>query len=189
MLADSGPATLAWIQRPTTSRTYGSVGATFTCAAVACRSSWVRWFVFGRLWLCRAEGRHDESGQVRHASNGGSSRRAFAVPTPQARHRQRAPPDRLRHLSAPSPLAARRPEIVEGERHGPPPTRAIHCESAGRRAKGTAVTPDVRQRRKAALDLKIKACRKCRHPDQLNEPGVTESAPGFGSLYSPVAIV
>jgi uracil-DNA glycosylase len=51
------------------------------------------------------------------------------------------------------------------------------------------VTTDVRQRRKAALDLKIKACRKCRHPDRLNEPSVTESAPGFGSLYSPVAIV
>jgi uracil-DNA glycosylase len=50
------------------------------------------------------------------------------------------------------------------------------------------MTTDIR-RRKAALDLKIKACRKCRHPDRLNEAGVTESAPGFGSLQSPVAIV
>lgn len=48
---------------------------------------------------------------------------------------------------------------------------------------------DDRDRRKAALDRKIKACRRCVYPDRLNEPGVTESAPGFGSLHSPVAIV
>jgi DNA polymerase len=48
------------------------------------------------------------------------------------------------------------------------------------------VTPDARQRRKDALDRKIKACRQCKN---LNEPGVTESAPGYGSPYSPVAIV
>jgi DNA polymerase len=48
---------------------------------------------------------------------------------------------------------------------------------------------DARQRQKAVLDVQIKACRKCDRPDRLNEPGVTESAPGFGSVYSPVAIV
>jgi len=48
---------------------------------------------------------------------------------------------------------------------------------------------DTRQQKKAALDRKIKACRKCVHPDRLNEPDVTESAPGFGSIDSPVAIV
>jgi uracil-DNA glycosylase family 4 len=48
------------------------------------------------------------------------------------------------------------------------------------------VTTETRQRQKAALDRKIKACRQC---TDLNEPGVTESAPGFGSLHSPVAIV
>lgn len=53
---------------------------------------------------------------------------------------------------------------------------------------GVMVT-DARQRRKAALDRRIKACRKCVDPDRLNEPGVTESAPGFGSIDSPVAIV
>lgn len=46
-----------------------------------------------------------------------------------------------------------------------------------------------RLRAKAALDREIKACRKCVDPDRLNEPGVTESAPGFGSIDSPVAIV
>ena len=51
------------------------------------------------------------------------------------------------------------------------------------------MTTDSRQRRKADLDRKIKACRKCVHPDRLNEPHVTESAPGFGSIDSPVAIV
>lgn len=51
------------------------------------------------------------------------------------------------------------------------------------------MTKDPRQRAKAALDRKIKACRECVHPDRLNEPGVTESAPGYGSIDSPVAIV
>jgi DNA polymerase len=51
------------------------------------------------------------------------------------------------------------------------------------------VTTDARERRKNALDRRIKACRACDRPDRMNEPGVTESAPGFGSLYSPVAIV
>jgi uracil-DNA glycosylase family 4 len=45
---------------------------------------------------------------------------------------------------------------------------------------------DLRQRRKDALDRKIKACRQC---TGLNELGVTGSAPGFGSIDSPVAIV
>ena len=48
---------------------------------------------------------------------------------------------------------------------------------------------DCRQRRKRLLDAQIKACRKCKWPDRLNEPGVTESAPGFGSVHSPVAVV
>jgi DNA polymerase len=48
------------------------------------------------------------------------------------------------------------------------------------------VTTDARLRQKNALDRKIKACRQCK---DLNKPGVTESAPGFGSLHSPVAIV
>jgi DNA polymerase len=56
-------------------------------------------------------------------------------------------------------------------------------------ARHTVVMTDSRQLRKAALDRKIKACRKCVHPDRLNEPGATESAPGFGSIDSHVAIV
>ena len=48
---------------------------------------------------------------------------------------------------------------------------------------------DARQRRKNLLDAQIKACRKCKLPHRLNEPGMTESAPGFGSVHSPVAIV
>lgn len=51
------------------------------------------------------------------------------------------------------------------------------------------MTTANRQRRKAVLDRQIKACRKCVSPDRLNEPGVTESAPGFGSIDSPVVIV
>lgn len=51
------------------------------------------------------------------------------------------------------------------------------------------MTTDARQRQKLALDRKIKACRKCAWPDRLNVPGVTESAPGFGSIDSPVVIV
>lgn len=52
-----------------------------------------------------------------------------------------------------------------------------------------AAAVDARQRRKNLLDARIKACRKCKLPDRLNRPGVTESAPGFGSVHSPVAIV
>ena len=48
---------------------------------------------------------------------------------------------------------------------------------------------DARQLAKAHLDRRIKACRKCKSPDQLNIPGATASAPGFGSINSPVAIV
>jgi hypothetical protein len=51
------------------------------------------------------------------------------------------------------------------------------------------VTNDPRQLQKAILDRRIKRCRKCVSPDRLNGPGVTESAPGFGSLDLPVAIV
>ncbi|WP_342314588.1 uracil-DNA glycosylase [Mycobacterium avium subsp. hominissuis] len=51
------------------------------------------------------------------------------------------------------------------------------------------MTTDARQRAKIRLDRQIKACRRCVHPDRLNEPNVTESAPGFGSIDSPVAIV
>ena len=46
------------------------------------------------------------------------------------------------------------------------------------------MTTDARLRQKNALDRKIKACRQCKG---LNKPGVTESAPGFGSIASPVA--
>ena len=48
---------------------------------------------------------------------------------------------------------------------------------------------ELRLRAKDSLDLRIKACRQCKRPDRLNVPGVTASAPGFGSIYSPVAIV
>lgn len=48
---------------------------------------------------------------------------------------------------------------------------------------------DARRRRKAELDREIRECRKCVHPDQLNEAGRTESAPGYGSITAPVAIV
>src|SRR6476661_269339 len=44
--------------------------------------------------------------------------------------------------------------------------------------------PDVRQ--KDAADRKIRRCRKC---TDINEPGVTAAAPGFGAIDSPVAIV
>ena len=46
-----------------------------------------------------------------------------------------------------------------------------------------------RQVAKARLDRRIKACRKCTSPDRLNVPGETASAPGYGSIDSPVAIV
>lgn len=51
------------------------------------------------------------------------------------------------------------------------------------------MTADARQLAKARLDRRIKACRKCKSPDRLNVPGETASAPGFGSIDSPVAIV
>ena len=51
------------------------------------------------------------------------------------------------------------------------------------------MTNKSRQLAKARLDRKIKLCRRCVSPDRLNVPGVTESAPGFGSLDTPVAIV
>ena len=44
----------------------------------------------------------------------------------------------------------------------------------------------TKQRRMAAIARKVKSCRLCAG---LNEPDVTESAPGFGSPDSPVAIV
>jgi uracil-DNA glycosylase len=43
-----------------------------------------------------------------------------------------------------------------------------------------------RNRRKMLLDAEIRACRRC---DDMNEEGVTQAAPGWGSLDSPVAIV
>jgi uracil-DNA glycosylase len=45
---------------------------------------------------------------------------------------------------------------------------------------------DSRQRRMAALKARIKACRQC---EGMNIPGVTQSAPGCGSVQSPVVIV
>jgi uracil-DNA glycosylase family 4 len=45
---------------------------------------------------------------------------------------------------------------------------------------------DPRQRRMAALARQIKACQRC---PGLNIPRETESAPGYGSPYSPVVIV
>lgn len=43
-----------------------------------------------------------------------------------------------------------------------------------------------RHLRKALLDDEIRACRRC---EDMNEKGVTQAAPGWGSLDSPVAIV
>jgi uracil-DNA glycosylase family 4 len=43
-----------------------------------------------------------------------------------------------------------------------------------------------RDRRKTLLDAEIRACRRC---DDMNEEGVTQAAPGWGSLDSPVAVV
>ena len=45
---------------------------------------------------------------------------------------------------------------------------------------------DTRQRRIKALNARIKACQRC---PGLNIPRETESAPGYGSVYSPVVIV
>lgn len=44
----------------------------------------------------------------------------------------------------------------------------------------------MRKNLKLALDNKIKACRKC---PGMNRPRVTESAPGFGDIFSPIMIV
>ncbi|MEZ0385225.1 uracil-DNA glycosylase family protein [Mycobacterium sp. pW045] len=49
-----------------------------------------------------------------------------------------------------------------------------------------ALTSQQAKRIKKQLDADIKACRKC---PKLNIPGVTESAPGYGSLTSPVVLV
>ena len=43
-----------------------------------------------------------------------------------------------------------------------------------------------RRQRKTSLDDEIRACRLC---EDMNEKGVTQAAPGWGSLDSPVAIV
>jgi uracil-DNA glycosylase len=51
----------------------------------------------------------------------------------------------------------------------------------------TATARDPRQQRKTALDAQIKACRRC--PGMNNKRRQTESAPGWGSLRSPVVIV
>lgn len=51
------------------------------------------------------------------------------------------------------------------------------------------VVSDARQLAKDRLDRRIRACRRCKSPDRLNVPGVTASAPGYGSINSPVAIV
>jgi DNA polymerase len=48
---------------------------------------------------------------------------------------------------------------------------------------GSAVS---RQEHKAVLDAEIGACRRC---DKMNVKGVTASAPGYGDLHSPVALV
>ncbi|EHB54022.1 Uracil-DNA glycosylase superfamily [Mycolicibacterium rhodesiae JS60] len=47
---------------------------------------------------------------------------------------------------------------------------------------------DERERfqRKMLLDDEIRACRRC---DDMNEVGVTQAAPGWGNLSSPVAII
>jgi DNA polymerase len=45
----------------------------------------------------------------------------------------------------------------------------------------------ARQRRKARLDVRIETCQRC--GPTMNVPGETQSAPGFGSLCSPVVIV
>ncbi len=51
----------------------------------------------------------------------------------------------------------------------------------------TAAERRARQRDMTALAAQIKACTRCR--PELNVPGVTESAPGYGSECSPVVIV
>lgn len=59
----------------------------------------------------------------------------------------------------------------------------------GREDDSVGVMSDARQLAKTRLDRRIKSCRKCESPDRLNVPGVTASAPGYGSINSPVAIV
>lgn len=49
------------------------------------------------------------------------------------------------------------------------------------------IVNDTRERQAAALKKRIKACTQC-GPD-MNVPGETESAPGYGSVHSPVVIV
>ncbi|MCV7092673.1 uracil-DNA glycosylase [Mycobacterium interjectum] len=53
----------------------------------------------------------------------------------------------------------------------------------------TTITADqrARQRRKARLDARIETCQRC--GPTMNVPGETQSAPGFGSVCSPVVIV
>lgn len=48
------------------------------------------------------------------------------------------------------------------------------------------VTDDSRRMLKIVLDDEIARCRRC---DGMNIPGVTASAPGYGSLTAPVALV
>ena len=43
-----------------------------------------------------------------------------------------------------------------------------------------------KHQRRRELAITIEQCRKC---DGMNEPGITEAAPGFGSIRSPVVIV
>ncbi|BCO39627.1 hypothetical protein MINTM001_07660 [Mycobacterium paraintracellulare] len=47
-------------------------------------------------------------------------------------------------------------------------------------------TGESREYRKSLLDDEIRGCSRC---DDMNEEGVTQAAPGWGSLYSPVVIV
>jgi uracil-DNA glycosylase len=48
-------------------------------------------------------------------------------------------------------------------------------------------TSDAQQQRKALLDEQIRSCGKC--GVHMNVKGVTQAAPGFGSVRSPVVIV
>lgn len=51
---------------------------------------------------------------------------------------------------------------------------------------GSVDDAESRRALKAVLDAEITACRRC---DKMNIKGVTASAPGFGNLHSPVALV
>ena len=53
------------------------------------------------------------------------------------------------------------PKALRQQRHDRPPASNRHRQPARRPAEGTAMTTDTRQRQKAALDRKIKACREC----------------------------